>query len=45
MASLGSKDGREIVLALDEMREQGEVTRGENGEWSFEEGGGVRWQR
>src|SRR5499426_3734909 len=27
MASLGSKDGREIILTLDEMREQGQVTR------------------
>jgi UbiD family decarboxylase len=33
MASLGSKDGREIILTLDEMREQGQVTRGQNGEW------------
>jgi len=33
MASLGSKDGREIILMLDEMREQGQVTRGQNGEW------------
>src|SRR5215510_2347131 len=35
MASLGSKDGREIILTLDEMREQGQVTRGENGEWAL----------
>jgi 3-polyprenyl-4-hydroxybenzoate decarboxylase len=33
MASLGSKDGREIILTLDEMREQGRVTRSQNGEW------------
>jgi UbiD family decarboxylase len=35
MATLGSKDGREIVLALDALREKGAVARGENGEWSL----------
>jgi UbiD family decarboxylase len=35
MAAVGSKDGREIVVALDALREQGAVTRGENGEWSL----------
>ncbi len=35
MASLGSKDGREIVLTLDALREKGAVARGENGEWSL----------
>ena len=35
MATLGSKDGREIVLALDALRERGAVTRRENGEWSL----------
>jgi len=37
MAALGSKDGREIVIVLDALREQGAVTRGENGEWSLQE--------
>ena len=37
MAALGSKDGREIVIILDKLREQGAVTRGENGEWSLQE--------
>jgi 2,5-furandicarboxylate decarboxylase 1 len=35
MATLGSKDGREIVIALDVLREKGQVTRGENGEWAL----------
>jgi UbiD family decarboxylase len=35
MAVLGSRDGREIVIALDTLREQGSVARGENGEWSL----------
>jgi 2,5-furandicarboxylate decarboxylase 1 len=35
MASLGSKDGREIVLTLDALREKGAVTRREDGEWSL----------
>ena len=35
MTSLGSKDGREIILALDVLREKGQVTRGENGEWAL----------
>jgi 2,5-furandicarboxylate decarboxylase 1 len=35
MAALGSKDGREIVLALDRLREQGLLERGENGEWGL----------
>jgi len=33
MATLGSKDGREIILALEGLREKDQVTRGENGEW------------
>jgi len=37
MAALGSRDGREIVVMLDKLREQGAVTRGENGEWSLQE--------
>jgi UbiD family decarboxylase len=35
MASLGSKDGREIVLALDALREKGLLSRGKDGEWSL----------
>jgi hypothetical protein len=31
---LGSKDGREIALALDELREQGILARLDNGEWT-----------
>src|SRR5262245_32777 len=38
MTSLGSKDGREIILALDVLREKGQVTRGENGEWALTKG-------
>jgi 2,5-furandicarboxylate decarboxylase 1 len=37
MATLGSRDGREIVIALDALREKGAVARGENGEWSLKE--------
>jgi 2,5-furandicarboxylate decarboxylase 1 len=33
MAALGSRDGREIVVELDRLREQGALTRGRNGEW------------
>jgi len=39
MTSLGSKDGREIILALDVLREKGQVTRGENGEWALRKEG------
>src|SRR5262245_13683329 len=35
MVALGSKDGREIVIALDALQERGAVARGENGEWSL----------
>jgi hypothetical protein len=31
---LGSKDDREIALALDELREQGILARLDNGEWT-----------
>jgi UbiD family decarboxylase len=33
MATLGSDDGREIVLALEDLREQGRIARGHDGEW------------
>jgi len=36
MAALGSRDGRELVLALDEIRDAGALTRLENGEWALE---------
>jgi 2,5-furandicarboxylate decarboxylase 1 len=39
MATLGSKDGREVILALDVLREKGQVTRGENGEWALKKEG------
>ena len=35
MASLGSKDGREVVLALDALRETGRLSRGRDGEWTL----------
>jgi 2,5-furandicarboxylate decarboxylase 1 len=35
MASLGSKDGREIVLELDKLRQRGALVRAEGGEWSL----------
>ena len=31
MACLGTRDGREIVLALDELRQAGRLSRGEGG--------------
>jgi 2,5-furandicarboxylate decarboxylase 1 len=33
MASLGSKDGREIVMELDRLRDKGVLARGKDGEW------------
>lgn len=33
MAAVGSKDGREVALALDALREEGVLTRAKNGEW------------
>jgi 2,5-furandicarboxylate decarboxylase 1 len=33
MASLGSKDGREIAMELDRLRGQGALTRSKDGEW------------
>jgi hypothetical protein len=35
MDLLGSKDGREVTLALDELREQGILARLDNGEWTL----------
>jgi hypothetical protein len=35
MAALGSKDGREIVLELDKLRQRGALERAGNGEWSL----------
>ena len=35
MASLGSNDGREIVLELDKLRQRGALARAESGEWSL----------
>jgi UbiD family decarboxylase len=37
MAALGSRDGREIVVVLDRLREQGKLVRGENGEWMLQD--------
>ena len=35
MAARGSRDGREITLALDEIRREGKLTRLERGEWAL----------
>jgi 2,5-furandicarboxylate decarboxylase 1 len=35
MAAMGSKDGREIAVALDALREEGVLTRLKNGEWTL----------
>jgi 2,5-furandicarboxylate decarboxylase 1 len=35
MAAMGSKDGREIAVALDSLREEGVLTRLKNGEWTL----------
>ncbi|MGH6768304.1 MAG: UbiD family decarboxylase [Xanthobacteraceae bacterium] len=35
MASLGSNDGREVVLALDALRQKGSLSRAKDGEWSL----------
>ena len=35
MDLLGSKDGREVALALDELREQGVLSRLDSGEWTL----------
>jgi 3-polyprenyl-4-hydroxybenzoate decarboxylase len=38
MAAVGSKDGREIAVALDRLREEGVLTRLKNGEWTLKAG-------
>ena len=38
MAALGSDDGREIVLHLDDLRRKGSLTRLEEGEYALAEG-------
>jgi hypothetical protein len=35
MDLVGSKDGREVALALDELREQGVLTRLDDGQWKL----------
>jgi 3-polyprenyl-4-hydroxybenzoate decarboxylase len=35
MEAIGSKDGREVALELDTLREQGILTRLDNGEWAL----------
>jgi hypothetical protein len=35
MEAVGSRDGREVALKLDELREAGILTRLENGEWAL----------
>lgn len=37
MAAVGSKDGREIAIALDALRDEGILTRLKNGEWTLKE--------
>src|SRR5437588_36293 len=39
MATLGSNDGREIVVELEALRESGRLDRGVNGEWSLKKEG------
>jgi UbiD family decarboxylase len=36
MAAVGSRDGREVSLALDELRNEGVLARRDNGEWALE---------
>src|SRR6185437_2265893 len=36
MDALGSDDGREVALELDELREEGALTRGPNWQWQLE---------
>ncbi|MFQ5575099.1 MAG: UbiD family decarboxylase domain-containing protein, partial [Terriglobia bacterium] len=37
MEAVGSRDGREVTLELDRLREEGSLTRLENGEWALKE--------
>jgi 2,5-furandicarboxylate decarboxylase 1 len=39
MEAIGSTDGREVALDLDELREEGILTRLDNGEWALKRGG------
>ena len=39
MAALGSKDGREVVLALDALREEGVLARLKQGQWALKQPG------
>jgi 3-polyprenyl-4-hydroxybenzoate decarboxylase len=43
MAAVGSKDGREIALALDALREEGILSRLKNGEWTLKEPEKKQW--
>jgi hypothetical protein len=36
MDALGSDDGREVAVELDELREEGVLTRGPNWQWQLE---------
>jgi hypothetical protein len=35
MAAVGSRDGREVTLAIDELRQQGGLTRLEDGQYAL----------
>ena len=37
MQSIGTSDGRELALELDELHRQGAIGRGDNGEWRLTE--------
>lgn len=39
MDAVGSKDGREVALAINDMREEGKLARLEDGQYTFVEGG------
>jgi 2,5-furandicarboxylate decarboxylase 1 len=44
MQAAGSNDGRDIALALDELQQQGQLMRGENGEYALrEENSEIQW--
>jgi hypothetical protein len=40
MQSIGTTDGREIALELDDLQRQGVIGRGDNGEWRLTEPAG-----